>query len=414
MSCTLFTLLLVSLGNFVSSQEATLILPQRIQFGEEKIRLGCSPSTSPPWGVVNYVTLSKNTSTGMLDIVTVFLKDLKNETSWKISGWQSRVTMIKEYVYPVSGSGIAFDIAPSQVTCTDEGTYQCKITGGSTGNSPIEKEKVGTVEFQVNPTSIDPIMPNPSQPELIYNPNEVVQLRCSGTVGRPAQDFRWCYRSDINSNFKGWANSADYDQSAVTSSGCQNRRTSTLRYNVSAINDFTEFSCEVGGSTTICGVGSPLSANITIRKYTVPSTNQQGSEDTASGGVIAGAVIGSFVGIILILVIVYFVAFRKKNEGETYRTKEENGTGSAPIDNTVYSVPNKDRHGDRDRSPKDKSPRHYENRGLDEPHTRGYNSDPRGRSNPGMDRSFDDVRDGNMKSSRGPMMGSNASFGSAV
>lgn len=91
-------------------------------------------------------------------------------------------------------------------------------------------------------------------------------LRCSGTVGRPAQDFRWCYRYSINDNFQGWANSGDYDQSTATPNGCQNFRTSTLRYNVSATEEYTEFSCEVGGTSTICGVGNPLSANITIRR----------------------------------------------------------------------------------------------------------------------------------------------------
>jgi hypothetical protein len=39
--------------------------------------------------------------------------------------------------------------------------------------------------------------------------------------------------------------------------------------------------------------------------------------DTSDGGVIAGAVIGSFVGIVLIIIIIYFVAFKKKNTGET-------------------------------------------------------------------------------------------------
>ena len=39
--------------------------------------------------------------------------------------------------------------------------------------------------------------------------------------------------------------------------------------------------------------------------------------DTSNGGVIAGAVIGSFVGIVLIIIIIYFVAFKKKNTGET-------------------------------------------------------------------------------------------------
>jgi hypothetical protein len=39
--------------------------------------------------------------------------------------------------------------------------------------------------------------------------------------------------------------------------------------------------------------------------------------DTSNGGVIAGAVIGSFVGIVLIIIIIYFVVFKKKNTGET-------------------------------------------------------------------------------------------------
>lgn len=39
--------------------------------------------------------------------------------------------------------------------------------------------------------------------------------------------------------------------------------------------------------------------------------------ETSNGAVIAGAVIGSFVGIVLIIIIIYFVAFRKKNTGET-------------------------------------------------------------------------------------------------
>ncbi|CAG2188200.1 unnamed protein product [Mytilus edulis] len=254
----------------------------------------------------------------------------------------------------------------------DEGTYRCVVSGASLPNDQKEtKEKNWNCNF----------------------------------------DRR---SSDPTINFQGWLNTDDIVNSDPISSGCQNTQTSRLTFNVTEEYPYTEFRCETGYQNLRCGHSSIISSNITIYRYTAPAVNKPQTDDTASGGVIAGAVIGSFVGIILIVVIVYFVAFRKKNEGETYRTKEENGTGSAPIDNTVYSVPHKERHGDRDRSPRDKSPRQYENRGLDEPHTRGYNADPRGRSNPGMDRSFDDVRDGNMKSSRGPMMGSNASFGSAV
>lgn len=139
------------IGDFVSSQDATLTIPQRIKFGEEKLRLGCSPSQSSvsAWSIITHITLSKNSSAGMGDIVTVVLnKQLKNETTWKKSGWSNRVTMNKDYVNPVSGSGIEFDIPLDRVICSDEGTYQCKITGSQTNNDPITKIKDGTVEFQ--------------------------------------------------------------------------------------------------------------------------------------------------------------------------------------------------------------------------------------------------------------------------
>ncbi|VDH96531.1 Hypothetical predicted protein [Mytilus galloprovincialis] len=411
------------------SQDVSIITTKNAKYKQEKLKFACNLQSSNLWKSITTVVLSKNTSSGNYqDIVTVLLDmtgviaNWHNSTIWHLqSGWGNRADVKRAYVQPVtSSSGLDFEIPADRVECSDEGTYRCKITGVSTTSKALDKEKIDTVTLTVEPNRIDQITiltQNP-QPELIYNANDLVTLSCNGEVGNPAKDLRWCYRNGGNNppgNFQGWNKDDDINKGSFIPFGCQKTQTSTLRYNVSAEYPYREFKCETAYDNLPCGHSSIISSNITIFRYTSPAVNNQQSDDTASGGVIAGAVIGSFVGIILIVVIVYFVAFRKKNEGETYRTKEENGTGSAPIDNTtVYSVPHKERHGDRDRSPRDKSPRQYENRGLDEPHTRGYNADPRGRSNPGMDRSFDDVRDGNMKSSRGPMMGSNASFGSAV
>lgn len=418
--------LVITLGDLTLSQDVSIVTTKDAKFEQEKLKFACNLQSSSLWKSLNTIVLSKNTSSGTYqDIVTVLMDttgpiaNWHNQTIWHLqSEWGSRAIVMREYVQPVTTStGLEFDIPANQVKCSDEGTYRCKITGISTSNKNLDKEKTDTATLTVEPNRINQITQNPPQPEGIYNAHEVVTLSCNGEVGNPAKDLRWCYRNGNNpsGSFQGWLDNSDIVNGGFVPFGCQKTQTSTLRYNVSAEYPYTEFKCETAYENFPCGHSSIISSNITIFRYTAPAVNNPQSDDTANGGKIAGAVIGSFVGIILIVVLVYFFAFRKKNEGETYRTKEENGTGSAPIDNTVYSVPEKGgRHGDRDRLPRDRSPKHYENRGLDEPQTRGYNSDPRGRSNPGMDRSFDDVRDGNMKSSRGPMMGSNASFGSAV
>ncbi|VDH96534.1 Hypothetical predicted protein [Mytilus galloprovincialis] len=347
------------------SQDVSIITTKNAKYKQEKLKFACNLQSSNLWKSITTVVLSKNTSSGNYqDIVTVLLDmtgviaNWHNSTIWHLqSGWGNRADVKRAYVQPVtSSSGLDFEIPADRVECSDEGTYRCKITGVSTTSKALDKEKIDTVTLTVEPNRIDQITiltQNP-QPELIYNANDLVTLSCNGEVGNPAKDLRWCYRNGGNNppgNFQGWNKDDDINKGSFIPFGCQKTQTSTLRYNVSAEYPYREFKCETAYDNLPCGHSSIISSNITIFRYTSPAVNNQQSDDTASGGVIAGAVIGSFVGIILIVVIVYFVAFRKKNEGETYRTKEENGrTGSAPIDNTtVYSVPHKERHGDRDR-----------------------------------------------------------------
>ncbi|XP_063439118.1 uncharacterized protein LOC134720658 isoform X2 [Mytilus trossulus] len=356
MSNILFTLLLVlSLGDFISSQDVSFATAGLVNYKLQKLKFSCSPSAQSLWNGITHITISQNSSSGFQDIVSVVFdfKTLKNVTIWKKTSWRNRATIIREYVAPVTtNTGLEFDIPAEQVQCSDEGTYRCKIIGSSTNNNqPIDIDKFGTVQLSVKPTAIDQMTVSPQQPEGIYTPYTLVQLMCTGEVGNPAQFLRWCYRRPTDQSFLGWYDNTNIDPGTEFLQDCMYRRTSTLRYNVSAADEYTEFRCETGGDSNVCNRPSSISTNVTIFRYTAPTRDPQGPGDTVDAGTIAGAIIGSFVGIILIVVIVYFVAFRKKNEGETYRTKEENGrTGSAPIDNTVYSVPNKEqRHGDRDR-----------------------------------------------------------------
>ncbi|XP_076110065.1 uncharacterized protein LOC143078899 isoform X3 [Mytilus galloprovincialis] len=357
-------ILIITLGDLTLSQDVSIITTKNAKYQQEKLKFACELQSSSLWKSITSVVLSKNTSSGTFtDIVSVLMDtsspntaNWRNQTIWhQQSEWGSRADVMREYVQPVTSStGLDFNIPANQVKCTDEGTYRCKITGISTTSKVLDKEKTDTVTLTVEPNRINQItVSSPNPPMSEYNAHQVVTLSCNGEVGNPAKDLRWCYRDGGKNppgNFQGWQNDNDIVKGSFISFGCQKTQTSTLRYNVSAEYPYKEIKCETAYDNFPCGHSSIISSNITIYRYTEPAVNNQQTDETASGGVIAGAVIGSFVGIILIVVIVYFVAFRKKNEGETYRTKEENGrTGSDPIDNTVYSVPHKERHGDRDR-----------------------------------------------------------------
>ncbi|XP_063441808.1 uncharacterized protein LOC134722167 [Mytilus trossulus] len=265
-----------SYNDIVSCQSVYVITPGAMNYLEDKLKLGCSPSQVSMWGSVTHITLSKNTSTGFQDIVTVFLnfKTLQNQTIWNQSGWQNRANFIREYVNPLTtSSGLEFDIPADRVLCSDEGIYRCTVIGSSALNEPIDIEKIGTVKLKVKPTTVSQIQVSP-KPEIeeLYKANTVILLICTGTVGRnPTGELRWCYRRDDMFNFVGWENADDYDQGPLISyGGCQYSRTSKLRYNVSADYKYTEFRCETGGTTMECEYPSAIASNITIQRYTDP------------------------------------------------------------------------------------------------------------------------------------------------
>ena len=413
---------LILIGDVVNCQRyVSFTTGMNILYKQEKLPFTCNPTgVAAQTGLITDIILWKNSTLGWKEIVKIWSNSINgvlvNEIEWLNTDIRDRAAINKQKVSPSNEAGLEIEISLINVKCSDSGVYKCSINGNSRSVSFGSESAPKTVKMTAEPASINPIQVQPQQPDNKYNPYTSVTLTCSGDVGNPPSNLRWCIRttgSNMMGDFTVYGNTNDITHGTPTLSDCQYRQQSVLTYNVSATIQQADFRCETGGTSTTCGHSSAIAANYTVYLYAKPAnTDDQGGPDTSNAGVIAGAVIGSFVGIVLIIIIIYFVAFRKKNTGETYRTKEENGTGNTPIDNTIYNVPHKerDRNSSRDRS------RHYENKGMDEPHTRGYlpDMDPRGRSNRGMDRSIDDVRDNHVMSSRGPIMGSNASFGSAV
>lgn len=142
-------------GDLTLSQDVSIITTKNAKFEQEKLKFACNLQSSNLWKSLNTIVLSKNTSSGTYtDIVTVLMDtsssiaaNWRNQTIWhQQSEWGNRATVVKEYVQPVTSStGLEFDIPAGQVKCTDEGTYRCKITGISTSNKNLDKEKTDTV-----------------------------------------------------------------------------------------------------------------------------------------------------------------------------------------------------------------------------------------------------------------------------
>ncbi|VDI70124.1 Hypothetical predicted protein, partial [Mytilus galloprovincialis] len=259
------------IDDIVVCQDVSIQTTRTVNYMKDTLKLGCTPTNVNLWNGIAAISLSKNTSSGFRDIVLVErnLRSLRSQANWMQSGWRIRGIVIKEDLYPLSSSGLEFYIPANRVECSDEGTYRCIVVGSSIANSDLVKEKIDTVQLTVKPTTINQIQIHPQQP--IYARYTVVLLRCTGTVGRdPAGEIRWCYRRDDMFNFIGWPNPDDYDKGMLISNDCQNSQTSTLRYNVSADYQYTEFRCETGGTTMVCGHSSAITSNITIYRYSEP------------------------------------------------------------------------------------------------------------------------------------------------
>lgn len=132
-------------------EDASLIIVSIAKYRQEKLKFGCSPTLPNTWSSLSSITLSKNTSaTSTEDIVQVSLQlnsSIQNKTTWYSENWQNRAMIIKQFIHPLTGSGIEFDIPTEHVLCSDEGTYHCTVRGVTSVGQSTETTTTGTVQF---------------------------------------------------------------------------------------------------------------------------------------------------------------------------------------------------------------------------------------------------------------------------
>ncbi|XP_062615037.1 uncharacterized protein LOC134276766, partial [Saccostrea cucullata] len=111
--------------------------------------------------------------------------------------------------------------------------------------------------------------------ERQFEAGTALQLTCTGQIGSdPSATIRWCAKTAVAQSFTGLPQTPVHSQPSP--SGCQFTRSSTITYNLTSSDTYTQFLCESGHSG-LCGTG-------TARQYvniTLESPGLQQSESNA-------------------------------------------------------------------------------------------------------------------------------------
>eukprot|EP00105_Crassostrea_gigas_P029354 XP_011451281.1 PREDICTED: uncharacterized protein LOC105345013 isoform X3 [Crassostrea gigas] len=389
MKLTFACVVLLYFTSLASAQDILIqALPQTVIYGENDLVIVCSISNPSLLSSVFFIQLLRNSSTTFETVVSVTTGQPAT-IQWKDSALQRRATAIGNLDSP-SSAQLRLTIDKDSVLCpADFKMYMCKMSGLTTASDVVPKETSPiTISYTAKPNVIE--MPrvrilneNFDTPDRQFSVGTAIQLTCRGEVGSDASmTIRWCAQKVGEFTFTGLAQTPIYSESSL--SGCLYTRSSTITYNLTNQDTFTQFLCE-SGDTGLCGTGSAIQhVNITLKGS--GNTNPRTADDTSDAGIIAGGVIGGLAALILIILLVYFLVLRRKSDGESStpppiddRTKEDvpGYNGPANPEGPVYSVPVKDNppheRQHRRKHPRDEEERRkyrgHENDGLDEDHT---------------------------------------------
>ncbi|XP_056010952.1 uncharacterized protein LOC125678643 isoform X15 [Ostrea edulis] len=373
----------------VTSTQNTQIEPQppTVDLRQDDLVILCSVTSPSQIETVYTIQLMKNNSgPALANVVSVRANGGTDLVAWQDTTLQKRATATGTVSSPQTAQ-LKFTIPKDDVQCPADFTeYKCSMNGFGTGTTGVVNQETNQifVSYRVQPTLIE--MPqvrilgefsNTAQRQ--FTVGTALQLKCTGQTGSdPSATIRWCAKTANTFTFTGLPQTPIHSEASL--SGCQYTRSSTITYNLTNSDTYTQFLCESGNSG-LCETGTAKQYfNITLEGNT-GTTNTRTSTDTDDAGIIAGGVIGGLAVLILIILLVYFLVLRKKTDGETYRTKEDvpGYNGPANPEGPVYSVPVKDHPPER--QPRKKHPRSYEeedhkrrirgheNEGLEDKHT---------------------------------------------
>ncbi|XP_056010947.1 uncharacterized protein LOC125678643 isoform X10 [Ostrea edulis] len=403
----------------VTSTQNTQIEPQppTVDLRQDDLVILCSVTSPSQIETVYTIQLMKNNSgPALANVVSVRANGGTDLVAWQDTTLQKRATATGTVSSPQTAQ-LKFTIPKDDVQCPADFTeYKCSMNGFGTGTTGVVNQETNQifVSYRVQPTLIE--MPqvrilgefsNTAQRQ--FTVGTALQLKCTGQTGSdPSATIRWCAKTANTFTFTGLPQTPIHSEASL--SGCQYTRSSTITYNLTNSDTYTQFLCESGNSG-LCETGTAkqyfnitlegntgttntrtstdvaVTTTLTETTGTTTCTKRTLQADTDDAGIIAGGVIGGLAVLILIILLVYFLVLRKKTDGETStdpandRTKEDvpGYNGPANPEGPVYSVPVKDHPPER--QPRKKHPRSYEeedhkrrirgheNEGLEDKHT---------------------------------------------
>ncbi|XP_062603192.1 uncharacterized protein LOC134264963 isoform X6 [Saccostrea cucullata] len=418
--------ILLNFPSLSSSENLQIqVQPSTVILGQNDLVVTCSTISPTQIDTVYTIQLKKNSTGSMVNVATVRSSNGQDTISWQDTNLQNRATATGSVSSPATAQ-LKLTIPKDRVLCPLDFTgYMCQMSAYTTASVNQDTNQV-YVTYTVNPTTID--MPTvrilgefTNTPSRQFPVGTAIQLTCNGQIGgEPSATIRWCSKKSQDFSFTGLPQTPVHSE-ATMSSNCQYTRSSTITYNLTNDDTYTQFLCESGYSP-LCETGTAKQyLNITLEGNSgTPVSRTQ--EETSDAGIIAGAVIGGLAFLILVILLVYFLVLRRKTDGETYRTKEDvpGYNGPANPEGPVYSVPVKDHPPER--QPRKKHPRDHEddshrrprrgheNEGLDDEHTdkRSVDEDNKYENHGYTNRVMNDYNDGDVMPRGGQ------GFGSAV
>nr|XP_022325350.1 uncharacterized protein LOC111125641 isoform X1 [Crassostrea virginica] len=353
-------ILLMSLIPKASSQNIQIqVLPQPVIYQENDLVIQCSITNPSQLMSVYYIQLHRNSSTDFETVLSIF-KDQNPQIQWPSgSTLQNRASADGSEIKTPSTATLKLTIDKDSVLCPNDFTaYRCKMSGFSSAEYDAVTQETNpvTIIYTVKPRVIE--MPRvrilgelTDTPVRRFPIATVLQLTCEGQIGNDARKtIRWCSRKSTDFTFTGLRQTPIHSEASLI--GCQYTRSSTITYNLTSTDTFTQYLCE-SGDTGMCGTGSAIQyVNISTESNlskTPEVSDTSGSHET---GVIAGSVIGSLALLTTAIVLVYFARRHnkctcEKRSGENRRDNLQN-TSDLVEDESGYTTisDESDRHQD--------------------------------------------------------------------
>lgn len=325
---------LLSLTSLALTQNIQIqALPSTVTLLEEDLVILCSVTNPSQMSVIFSIQLWRNISSGFEEVVSA-ITGKTPIVQWVDQALKIRATATGSLEI-TSSPELRLTIDKNSVQCpSDFSMYMCKLTGYSSASVSQETNPI-KVSYNVKPTVIE--MPrvrilneNFDTPSRQFPVGTAIQLTCQGQVGSDkSKTIRWCARKSSEFSFTGLAQTPIHSEASPL--GCQYTRSSTITYNLTEEDTFTEFLCE-SGDTGFCGTGTAIQyVNITIEISGTTDTRTVDAQTSILVPVLSGGAVGIVVFIFAIILVI--ILRRHLHQQQMNRSVYHNHNGRGPIPN---------------------------------------------------------------------------------